>query len=557
MKKNLVFYFLATFLLLGTLLQIEPANVHAQSSELYLTSDLVTSEKDAYFDKWSSGSFEDTSGHYSPKGIGLEPYYSSIYRTFAQFHIEDYSYTTLETRVGLQNGWNTGDRGETEFIIYADDLRIYSKTFSNTTPPEDLKLQIPTGTKYITLYAVMSKGSQGNHGAIFGNARLTNTLPASSKKDILALDNIGTSSEKDAYGSGWNSSPFKMSDGKLVARGYGLSPYYSSTTKTYATFNIQDYNYSTFETRVSLDNKWVTGDRGKTEVVIYADNKKIYSKTFNNKTLAQNLKLSLPKGTKYLTLYALEEKGTQGNHSVIFDNPFLSNSLKAKSADDTVSLYNLGTAEGKDAYRGQWSSYVFQMSNGQLVPHAYGLKPYYSSTFETYAKFFVADYSSSYRSLETKISLDNKWRTGDRGKSVVYVLADNKVIYTTTFTNKTAAKNVVLSLPSNTKYLTFKASHSKGGYGHGVIIEDPKLTKRPAAPSVSKITAKTTKVFGKAKANSTVTVKNGSKTIAKAKVSSKGTYSVRIPKQKAGTKLKFYVTYKGSTSAAKQVTVAK
>ncbi|RPJ95900.1 peptidase S8 [Rummeliibacillus sp. TYF005] len=80
----------------------------------------------------------------------------------------------------------------------------------------------------------------------------------------------------------------------------------------------------------------------------------------------------------------------------------------------------------------------------------------------------------------------------------------------------------------------------------------------PSTPKVNTVTSKSTTVKGKAEKGSTVTVKVKSKTIGKAKANSKGSFSVKIKKQKAGTVL--YVTAKdkaGNTSKAKKVTVKK
>ena len=158
-----------------------------------------------------------------------------------------------------------------------------------------------------------------------------------------------------------------MSDGHLVGKGFGLKPYYSSTTKVWGEYNISDYSYSTLETTVSLDKKWTKGNLGKTEVVIYADNVKLYAKTFTNTTPVQNVKLPFPKNTKHLSFYVLQEKGTQGNHAVIFENPVLTNSLKSLPADDTTSLYDLGVSDSSDAYIGEWIGQAFQMAEGKLI----------------------------------------------------------------------------------------------------------------------------------------------------------------------------------------------
>ncbi|MGW9103510.1 Ig-like domain-containing protein [Priestia megaterium] len=59
----------------------------------------------------------------------------------------------------------------------------------------------------------------------------------------------------------------------------------------------------------------------------------------------------------------------------------------------------------------------------------------------------------------------------------------------------------------------------------------------PSNPTVNRVDNNDKVVTGKTEANSTVTVKAGTKALGSAKTSSKGTYSVSIPVQKAGTVL--------------------
>ncbi|MFE4350577.1 S8 family serine peptidase [Peribacillus butanolivorans] len=80
----------------------------------------------------------------------------------------------------------------------------------------------------------------------------------------------------------------------------------------------------------------------------------------------------------------------------------------------------------------------------------------------------------------------------------------------------------------------------------------------PSIPSVNTVTTKTTKVTGKAEANSTVYVKASKIVIGSAKATSKGTFSIKIPKQKAGKNLYIYAKDKAkNVSASKKVTVKK
>ncbi len=80
----------------------------------------------------------------------------------------------------------------------------------------------------------------------------------------------------------------------------------------------------------------------------------------------------------------------------------------------------------------------------------------------------------------------------------------------------------------------------------------------PKVPEVNKVTNKTTTVKGKAEKGATVYVKSGKKVLGTAVVNSKGSFSVKIIKQKAGTVLNIYAKDKaGNTGKAAKVTVKK
>ena len=116
-----------------------------------------------------------------------------------------------------------------------------------------------------------------------------------------------------------------MTDGSLAVRGYGHQPYYSSTKSVTSEFYIADYSYNTFSTLLSLDNKWVTGDRGTTTISIYADDQLLYQEAFKNNSSQIPIQLAIPKGTTYLKLHSDFERGSAGSHSVIFADPILIN----------------------------------------------------------------------------------------------------------------------------------------------------------------------------------------------------------------------------------------
>ncbi|PGZ91275.1 Ig-like domain-containing protein [Bacillus sp. AFS029533] len=85
-------------------------------------------------------------------------------------------------------------------------------------------------------------------------------------------------------------------------------------------------------------------------------------------------------------------------------------------------------------------------------------------------------------------------------------------------------------------------------YGIYTLFND---NVKPAKPTVNKVDNNDLVVTGKAEANSTVTVKNGSTVLGSAKATSTGTYSVKIPVQKAGVTLSVYAKdAAGNTSVA-------
>lgn len=71
-----------------------------------------------------------------------------------------------------------------------------------------------------------------------------------------------------------------------------------------------------------------------------------------------------------------------------------------------------------------------------------------------------------------------------------------------------------------------------------VIVQDK---TPPAAPKVNAVNDSSTAVTGTTESNATVYVKAGSKVVGESKATSKGAFSVKIPKQKAGTKLSVVV----------------
>ncbi|WP_445506185.1 S8 family serine peptidase [Niallia sp. 03190] len=81
----------------------------------------------------------------------------------------------------------------------------------------------------------------------------------------------------------------------------------------------------------------------------------------------------------------------------------------------------------------------------------------------------------------------------------------------------------------------------------------------PSAPSITgSINDQSVKITGKAEANATITIKNGKAVVASGTSNNKGAFTLKIKKQKAGTKLSITATDKaGNTSKKNNKTVKK
>jgi len=100
-------------------------------------------------------------------------------------------------------------------------------------------------------------------------------------------------------------------------------------------------------------------------------------------------------------------------------------------------------------------------------------------------------------------------------------------------------------------YAKDAAGNTSTGRSFKVVDKTP-----PATPTAGTVTYKSTTVSGKAEKHATVYVYNGSHYVGKATVSSKGTYTVHMKKQKKGSTLKIYAKDKaGNKSGYRYVKV--
>ncbi len=206
----------------------------------------------------------------------------------------------------------------------------------------------------------------------------------------------------------------------------------------------------------------------------------------------------------------------------------LSTNLNLSNDDVVQKLYDTADWYGSD-YR------IFHGEGRVNARRAVGLKKYVPAPSIT--KSFY-DHSTS---LEGKISFNKK------GKVEVKV---GKVVIGKGNVSSNGQFSVVLP-------------KQKSGTAMSVeVIYDDEISKIATVkvldgkPNVNKVGDNDSKVTGKAEAGSTVTVKAGSKKLGSSVAASNGTYSVKISKQKAGTKLTVTATDKAkNVSKGNTVTV--
>lgn len=176
-------------------------------------------------------------------------------------------------------------------------------------------------------------------------------------------------------------------------------------------------------------------------------------------------------------------------------------------------------------------------------------------------------------SVETKIIVEDKTpptkpsvkQVTDKDKKVtgkaevgakVTVKVGKKILGTATVDQK-GNFSVTISKQKAGKVLSVTAEDKDGNISK--VTKNTVVDKTaPKAPSVNKVKKSSTKVTGKAEANTKVYVRVGKKKIGSSTVSKKGTFTVKIKKQKVNTKLVVYVQDKaGNISKATVIKVTK
>ncbi|MDM5212668.1 Ig-like domain-containing protein [Peribacillus sp. NJ4] len=168
------------------------------------------------------------------------------------------------------------------------------------------------------------------------------------------------------------------------------------------------------------------------------------------------------------------------------------------------------------------------------------------------ATAFVDDVKPSKPSVN-KVDNNDKVITGKaEASSTVTVKSGSKVLGSAKATSKGTFSVKIAVQKAGTK-LTITAKDSAGNVSSSASVTVVDVVA-PSKPTVKKVDDNDKVVTGKAEANSTVTVKVGSKTLGSAKATSKGSYSVKIKAQKKGTTLSITAKDKAGNTSSKATT---
>ncbi|MBD8013379.1 Ig-like domain-containing protein, partial [Planococcus wigleyi] len=167
---------------------------------------------------------------------------------------------------------------------------------------------------------------------------------------------------------------------------------------------------------------------------------------------------------------------------------------------------------------------------------------------------------------EVVVSFDRALNPLQLGEWGVSFFTENDGMYLATEL-RVEGEKLILTIPGgmkpNTKYTVYINAGAVKGKDGTLLLESPFFSfltspsLGPATPSVNEITDNTIEVTGTAEPRALVTVKVGYITIGTATADEKGNYTVKILKQKAGTKLGVSATDKvGFTSLPREMIVS-
>ncbi|MFD2618626.1 Ig-like domain-containing protein, partial [Terrilactibacillus laevilacticus] len=278
-----------------------------------------------------------------------------------------------------------------------------------------------------------------------------------------------------------------------------------------------------------------------------------------------SFKVTIPKqkaGTT-LTVYAEDASGNKSDEVQI--------QVSDKTAPTKPTIYTMGDNQTTISGKAEVGSTITVKSGNSVIGHAttsskgtFTVKLKSKHKAGTTLVAYATDKSKNQSSGTTFKVVDKTapskptiYTMGDNqttisGKaevgSIITIKSGNSVIgYTTTSSKGTFTVKLKSKHKAGTTlvaYATDKSKNQSSGTTFKVVDKTA-----PGTPTINKVTYKSTTVTGKAEKGATVYLYNGSKYLGKATVNSKGTYSIKIKKQKKNSTLKVLVKDKAGNKS--------
>jgi hypothetical protein len=378
--------------------------------------------------------------------------------------------------------------------VFADGIQLFETQLSVSSGVVNVHVSLPPQTKTLKILIKQINGANGAHYVVFPDARLS-TGGLARQEGEIDLEAIGRKTVSGSFylKEWWYYKPFQDKDGNIMTSAIGAG---NDDSYNKAEYNIDQMGFNIFETKLSLDSKWLFGDYGKTAVGIYADDYKIYEKQFSSYTPVQKVRVKIPKGTKKLYLVTVHDSGAKGRQRVIFINPV----LKKTSETTTVvprnsNIDEIGASNFGNYSIDGWSSGLFQNAYGELVTSGIGFGgdgQYYSA----YADYNIG--GMNFNTFTANLSLDSKWINGDYGKTTIFFYANGKLFYSQSVSKSTGVKSLFLHLPINTTKFKIEVKQKAGALGNQkVILANAQFRYYSYTPNLSTTQLKATNNTGK------------------------------------------------------------
>ncbi|KRE10458.1 hypothetical protein ASE46_02520 [Bacillus sp. Root239] len=478
-----------------------PIKASAATSSVRLSSLSPDSERGFYTSYWSNEKFTDVYGNTVNDGLG---FYDGA--PYASYDVAGKGYSSFQGKVTLDSRDVNGDYGKSIVGFYADDQLLYEKPLSKSSGVANVDIKLPKNTKNFFIILKEDSGSKGKHFIVIQDGKFVKggsylSIPYSSYSSLVTIGD--SSSERYQSTDSYNN--IQDINGNLITKGFSLDTSGNVGGLSYSRFSIGGNGYNTLETSISLDARYINGDWGKSVVGIYADDYLLYEKEFTSKTSIQKVKVSIPKGTQYLTFVVNQIKGAKGTQAVTFSQPVVS---KAGSSYTSVPYTALPSTIGDNASNGAWETNlshfggIIRFSNGTLATSGLIFESNYGG--DAYTTYNLSDAGVNY--FKAKLALDSAYLQGDYGSSTIQLLADNRVLYSKALTRSTGIVNVGVQIPSKTQEFKILVKQKKGAKGyHNVVLGNAVFQKLSVS---AKLSASRVSVANNYSQNDVVTVKS-------------------------------------------------